>query len=245
MEHLMEKNNKQILLILIPACVLILGLLLFTIFMTVYSRREKDGPEQTSDLKTEQHTRTEPPATTVPDEPASITEGESTGAPQTTDTNAGVQFQEVNEQVTAKNEVNLRSNMDQSGEGNVVYCLVNGEVAQRTGMGNNGWSRVVYNGQTLYCVSSYLTTDLSYVPPASETGLFKTKFAPVSEKVTAKEATNLRDRPSVLEPSQVMVQLQHGQVAVRTGIANEGWSRVEYNGQVLYCISSYLELVEE
>ena len=208
----MEKNNKQILLILIPACVLILGLLLFTIFMTVYSRREKDGPEQTSDLKT-------------------------------TDANAGVQFQEVNEQVTAKNEVNLRSSMDQSGEGNVVYCLVNGEVAQRTGMGNNGWSRVVYNGQTLYCVSSYLTTDLSYVPPASETDLFKTKFAPVSEK--AKEATNLRDRPSVLEPSQVMVQLQHGQVAVRTGIANEGWSRVEYNGQVLYCISSYLELVEE
>ena len=66
-----------------------------------------------------------------------------------------------------------------------------------------------------------------------------------NEKVTAKEVTNLRDIPSVLEPSQVVVQLNHGDVAVRTGIANEGWSRVEYNGQVLYCISSYLELVGE
>ena len=56
---------------------------------------------------------------------------------------------------------------------------------------------------------------------------------------------SLRDRPSVLEPSQVVIELNHGEVAVRTGIANEGWSRVEYNGQVLYCISSYLEIVEE
>ncbi len=244
MEYLMEKNKKQILFILIPVCVLILGLLLFTIFM-VYSHKEKEGTEQTSDIKTEQHTRTEPPATTTPDAPAPSTDRESTGAPQTTDANSGVQFREVNEQVTAKNEVNLRSSMEQGGNENVVHCLVNGEVAQRTGISENGWSRVVYNGQILYCVSSYLTADLSYVPPAAETDLFRTKFAPVSEKVTAKEATNLRDRPSVLEPSQVVVQLQHGQVAVRTGIANEGWSRVEYNGQILYCISSYLELVEE
>ena len=104
---------------------------------------------------------------------------------------------------------------------------------------------MVYNGQTLYCVSSYLTTDLRYVPHAEETDLFKTKFAPVNEKVTAKEVTNLRDIPSVLEPSQVVVQLNHGDVAVRTGIANEGWSRVEYLGQVLYCFISYLELVWE
>ncbi len=167
---------------------------------------------------------------------------ESTAPLQTT---AEEIFQEVNEQVTAKREVNLRSSMDQGTDDNIVHCLANGEIAVRTGIGKNGWSRVVYNSQTLYCISNYLTADLNYVPPAEETDPFKTKFAPVNEKVTAKEITNLRDRPSVLEPSQVVIELNHGEVAVRTGIANEGWSRVEYNGQVLYCISSYLEIVEE
>ena len=33
--------------------------------------------------------------------------------------------------------------------------------------------------------------------------------------------------------------------AIRTGINNDyGWSRVEYNGQTLYCVSSYLRVVE-
>ena len=32
-----------------------------------------------------------------------------------------------------------------------------GETVQRTGINEDvGWSRVVYNGQTLYCVTSYL-----------------------------------------------------------------------------------------
>ena len=28
------------------------------------------------------------------------------------------------------------------------------------------------------------------------------------------------------------------------GVSDMGWSRVEYNGQTLYCISSYLQTVE-
>ncbi len=155
----------------------------------------------------------------------------------------GVTFTEVEEQVTAKDEVNLRSTMEQGDDSNIVGSIKNGEIAVRTGVGNNGWSRVIYHDQTVYCVSNYLTTDLSYVTPQEESG-FKTKFTDVSENVTAKEVTNLRDRPSVEEPSQVIAALKNGEVITRTGVSNEGWSRVEYNGQTLYCISSYLEVVE-
>jgi len=35
------------------------------------------------------------------------------------------------------------------------------------------------------------------------------------------------------------------EIAIRTGIGSNGWSRVEYNGQVLYAVTSYLELVED
>ena len=156
----------------------------------------------------------------------------------------GVNFTEVEEQVTAKDEVNLRSTMEQGSDDNIVGSMKNGETAVRTGVGNNGWSRIIYNGQTVYCVSNYLTTDLSYVTPQETESEFKTKFTDVSENVTAKEVTNLRNRPSVEWPSEVIAELKNGEVIVRTGVSNEGWSRVEYNGQTLYCISSYLEVVQ-
>lgn len=156
----------------------------------------------------------------------------------------GVNFTEVEEQVTAKDEVNLRSTMEQGSDDNIVGSMKNGETAVRTGVGNNGWSRIIYNGQTVYCVSNYLTTDLSYVTPQETESEFKTKFTDVSENVTAKEVTNLRNRPSVESPSEVIAELKNGEVIVRTGVSNEGWSRVEYNGQTLYCISNYLEVVQ-
>ncbi len=161
------------------------------------------------------------------------------------DPEVGVIFTEVSEQVTSKDVTNLRSTMEQGDDGNVTAQLRNGEACTRTGVGNNGWSRVEYDGQVLYAVSGYLTTDLSYVTPASEPDDgFKTQFTAVTENVTAKDVTNLRNRPSVEAPSEVIVQLNHGEVIVRTGVSEPGWSRVEYNGQMLYCISSYLEVVE-
>ena len=40
--------------------------------------------------------------------------------------------------------------------------------------------------------------------------------------------------------------LKNGEYILRTGINTDvGWSRVEYNGQILYCISSYLITAEE
>ncbi|MDO4260842.1 MAG: GH25 family lysozyme [Eubacteriales bacterium] len=161
------------------------------------------------------------------------------------DPEVGVTFEEVSEQVTSKDATNLRTTMEQGDDSNVAGQLKNGETALRTGVGNNGWSRVEYGGKTLYAVSSYLTTDLSYQPPAQEPDDgFKTEFTRVAENVTAKEVTNLRNRPSVEEPSQVIAQLHNGEVIARTGVSDVGWSRVEYNGQTLYCISSYLQTVE-
>lgn len=130
----------------------------------------------------------------------------------------GVNFTEVEEQVTAKDEVNLRSTMEQGSDDNIVGSMKNGETAVRTGVGNNGWSRIIYNGQTVYCVSNYLTTDLSYVTPQETESEFKTKFTDVSENVTAKEVTNLRNRPSVESPSEVIAELKNGEVIVRTEI---------------------------
>ena len=57
---------------------------------------------------------------------------------------------------------------------------------------------------------------------------------------------NLRSLPSTTDPDCLVVtQLKKGDIALRTGINTDvGWSRVEFEGQTLYCVSSYLEVVE-
>ncbi len=160
-----------------------------------------------------------------------------------------MRFTEVNEEVTAKDSTNLRNIPSQGSDSAVVYTLPNGETILRTGISDSGWSRLTYNGQTVYAVSSYLTTDLSFQTPQPQTqegadsgdGL-KTRFEERNEQVTAKVEVNLRTLPSVTNPDAAVAAVLHnGEYATRTGI-NEayGWSRVDYNGQTLYCISSYL-----
>jgi len=167
------------------------------------------------------------------------------------------QFTPVNEPVTAKVEVNLRSmpSVDHP-DCQIIASIKNGEVVTRTGINEDvGWSRVEYNGQTCYAVSNYLTGAGDSVsqsaptqPEGSQEGsaTIKTQFTPVSEPVTAKVEVNLRTMPSVDHPDcQVIASIKNGEVVTRTGINEDvGWSRVEYNGQTLYCVSSYLTAAE-
>ena len=74
----------------------------------------------------------------------------------------GIVFKSVDETVTAKEETTLRSLPDIKGT--VEYVLYNGDTARRTALGDNGWSRLEYNGETVYAITSYLTTDLDSEP---------------------------------------------------------------------------------
>ncbi len=163
------------------------------------------------------------------------------------DPEAMMDFTEVNEIVTAKEETNLRSIPSQDEDSVVLYTLKNGEEATRIAISTSGWSKLIFNGETYYAVSNYLTTDMNYAPPAGQETTddgIQTPFTPVKEQVTAKDVVNLRNIPSVTnEESQVVAELKNGEVVTRTGINEDvGWSRVEYNGQTLYCVSSLLEL---
>lgn len=178
-------------------------------------------------------------------------DAQSTEAPEevNADVEALMNFTQVSENVTAKESTNLRNIPSQGSDSTVVYTLQNGETIARTGVSDSGWSRLELNGQTVYAVSSYLTTDLNYKAsvPVSQEGAgsgdgLKTKFAEKNDQVTAKIEVNLRALPSVTNPDAAVVAVLHnGEYVTRTGINEEyGWSRVDYNGQTLYCISSYL-----
>lgn len=171
--------------------------------------------------------------------------GEPEPEPTEADDGIETEFRKVDEQVTAKEWVNVRS-LPSVTDGEIVGKLENGTLVRRTGISDNGWSRLEMEGKTVYAVSSYLTADHSGDTPEKPEEGIQTVFREVNEQVTAKEAVNLRTLPSVTETgSEVVHQLKNGEVVTRTGINNDvGWSRVVYEGQTLYCVSSYLKPAE-
>lgn len=160
-------------------------------------------------------------------------------------------FGDVNETVTAKDVSNLRSTPYTGDEGNVVGQLKNGETLVRTGRNDStGWSRLEYNGQTVYAVSAYLTTDLTYKTPEKPTYPNRVStqdgrvivFTDCDDYITPKDLINLRTEPSTSEgESTVRTQVRNGTNLHRTGYSEgSGWSRVEYNGEILYVVTSYV-----
>ncbi len=160
----------------------------------------------------------------------------------------GMVFSPVQETVTAKDATNLRDIPSQGQDATVMLTLQNGQTATRIGISNQGWSKLEYNGETYYAISNYLTTDLTVKPQevTPEDDGIKTVFTACNEQVTPKIEVNLRTLPSVTNPdATVVATIRNGEIVTRTGINTDvGWSRVEYNGQTLYCVSSYVYVVQ-
>ena len=168
----------------------------------------------------------------------------------------GIDFQETDGFVTAKDETNLR-NIPTTRGSSVIYLLKNPETVQRTGIGSNGWDRVIYNGQKLYAVHDFLKDASSEDEEnkeqgaAQDTGQTKESdtfqvgsltFQRVSEAVTARDKVNLRDYPSS-DTGNVVGTLSYGQAVVRIGISGSsdtGWSCLDVNGQTVYASSRLL-----
>jgi hypothetical protein len=203
-----------------------------------------------------------------------ISQTSGTGITQTGATNTdtsdpailNMMFEECNETVTAKDLVNLRIEPSTTREESILAQLTNGETIIRTGVNpQTGWSRLEYQGESVYAVTSLLTTILTKTNaeaiPAqgnataefedpnvvTTTGGRTIVFTSCEETVSAKIKANLRLEPSTLAGNDTIhISLEYGQTATRTGISPEtGWSRLEFDGKTLYAVSSLLYLVEE
>ena len=165
------------------------------------------------------------------------------------------QFSPVNYQVTAKDKVNLRTIPSVEREDSqVIAQLKKGDTATCIGVSDNGWAKLDYKGTICYAVNSYLVKvagDSDEPAPteqhSSDTNEVETKFEEINDRVTPKVEVNLRRLPSVEDPRAVVVaSIKNGEIVQRTGINRDvGWSRVIYNGEVLYCVSSYVKVVSE
>ena len=153
-------------------------------------------------------------------------------------------YVDVNDRVTPKNEVNLR--LEPTTTSKTVATIKNGEILVRIGKNDTkGWSKILYKEQTVYAVSSMLTTDLDYKYGSSSAPKDQNdemRFYDANEQVTAKSETNLRSKPVGGSGSEVVYILKNGEYLKRTGYSDQGWSRLEWDGKVVYAVSSYLEV---
>lgn len=185
-------------------------------------------------------------------------EGESTGEPELDPISgdATMAFEAVDEDVTAKDAAIIRILPDTEGITTVAGQLRNGQFLKRVGINKEtGWSKVMFNGKEAYAVSYMLTTDKDYKTPEPEepdnrvvtSDGYVILFRDCDDEVTAKEYVNLRTEPSTAQGSNtVSAQLKTGLTARRTGISiDSGWSRVEFNGLVLYVVTSFVQQVGE
>lgn len=199
-----------------------------------------------------------PPATSAPAVPqTTVSPGAqaSTAVQEPVSGTTAMEFTQLEDEMTPKDVINLRSEPSTLNADNIVTQAQNGEILNRTGVNEStGWSRIDYGGETLYAVSQYLTTDLTYKTPvqASNPNRVNTMdgriiiFTDCDDNITPKEYVNLRTEPSTSEgETTVRCQISNGEVVHRTGYSPDaGWSRVEYNGEVLYVVSSYMYTVE-
>lgn len=185
-------------------------------------------------------------------EPSTGEPGSGSDVSKPQDGNGAMSFEAVSESVTPKDVVNLRSVPSTAEESSIVTQVKNGEVLSRVGVNaDTGWSAIEYDGRTLYAVTQYLTTDLSYKTPVTPSDPNRVStisgrviiFSDCDDQVTPKEYVNLRTEPSTTEgDATVSCQVSNGELLHRTGISpDSGWSRVEYNGQSLYVVSSLLQ----
>ena len=145
------------------------------------------------------------------------------------DKESSASYTDVNETVWATYSVSIRSAA--STDADKLDVLVGSYSITRTGVGDNGWSKVDYNGQTGYIKSEYLTTTKPVA--ASDSTQQTTK-----ETVYATAGVNIRAKASA--DADKIGTLAAGGSITRTGKTSSGWSRVDYNGQTGYIKSDYL-----
>lgn len=147
-------------------------------------------------------------------------------------------IQEVEDTVYALQDVGVRASYMMASE--FLGTLKARQGIQRTGICNNGWERVIFNGQEAYIYGKLLTTDPNEVAMQGTTVDIsqKVKVKDLKETVYAKTDANVRLGYSTASKS--IGALKAGASATRTGICDNGWSRILYKGNIAYVFSDLL-----
>lgn len=151
MKSLFQRNSKLIVFVVtILLAMAVVGCGKESSNTTLPVETSAQEESSTEEITTEEATTEEP----ITEEPT--TEEITTEEPTTEEaTFAPVEIKEVNETVWATTSVNVREFWDK--EAKKVGGLKKGKLVNRTGICDNGWSRIQYKGKEAYVNSKFLT----------------------------------------------------------------------------------------
>ena len=244
---------KKLLIVLISLLTVLALTLTISAVVILSGRKKQEKPPEipvTLPSVTEEVT-TEPPATEAPTV-APVTEATTAPTvshvePETTKPTEepdrvfpGVTFRPVDRTVYASQDVNVREG-PAVADYKVVGKLKLGQSVQQVGIGDNGWSRVIFEGKKCYIASQYLRTEKPQYGGTPEETLSPEDYPnikTVSDTVYATGSLNVRTGPG--KGYKAIGYLKHGQEAQRVGIADNGWSKIRYNSGYGFVSDAFL-----
>jgi uncharacterized protein YgiM (DUF1202 family) len=140
-------------------------------------------------------------------------------------------YEEVSETVYATRDANVRCGPSIQNE--QIGSVTKGMAFTCIGIGDNGWSKIIYNGEEAYIYSMYITT----VSPHGEQ-VDNADYQNVNETVRFASKANVRVGPGTNYPA--IATLPKGEIVTRIGIGNNGWSKILYNGQECYVATRFI-----
>ena len=172
----------------------------------------------------------EPTATPWPTATPTVTEWTPAGFPVVPE--SGV--------YTARNNVNIRA--DAFLESDIITGVLAGTTLIGTGKCDNGWIRVEYDGKTGYVAEYYVVKNDEVT--LSDTAEEQTPggIAVTVTSATYKANNNLNIRIDASKESDIITGVLSGTILKCTGICQNGWIRVEYDGKTGYVSGDYVSL---
>ena len=144
----------------------------------------------------------------------------------------------LNRQTRAAESVNLRA--EASTDSERLALIYQGEALTQIESYDNGWSKVEYNGQTGYLMTEYLEGGSDAAGTSQEGGEASAEAGTSRNRQTrVLESVNLRAEAS--PDSERLALLYPGETVTEVESYDNGWSKVEYNGQTGYLMTEYLE----
>ena len=186
---------------------------------------EQAAAEAAAAEASEQEEESTTPEVEAEAEESAETEAEPAAEAEAEPAEEEVTITDVDETVWATTAVYIRK--DYSTSSDYFGILGGGYSIARTGIVSNGWSRVLYDGETAYIKSEFLTTEQPAVSGDTE----------INETVYTTTTVNIRQEAST--SSAVLGLAEAGTKFTRT-MESGAWSRIKYDGQNAYVKSEFL-----
>lgn len=158
---------------------------------------------------------------------------------QAATSNSDTSYTSTGDTVYALEKLNVRKSA--STDSDKLGSLSKDASTKRIAVGSNGWDKIEFNGGTGYVMSKYLTTKKPEGATENTTTnntVPEPKWTSTGDTVYSTKSLNVREGWGTSFKS--IGGLTVGQKVKRIATGDNGWDKIEYEGQNAYVMSKYL-----